>query len=993
MSPNPHMRKGGLLGLASVAVALKQNAGLYFKSIIPSVLRTMHDNDARVRYYACETLYNVMKITRRETLSLLVKSLTLSVGASCVKNLIDKLFEKRKLATPEIERITKESFGSEKHGDIVKLLGYFSQDFLMSPNPHMRKGGLLGLASVAVALKQNAGLYFKSIIPSVLRTMHDNDARVRYYACETLYNVMKITRRETLSFLGEVFDAVSRGVADPDMNVRKGAIQCDRLLKEIVTEPDFVDLSIIVSLLRERIYTNNPHSRQFIVSWTTTLHAIPGLKISTYLPQLLDGLFRILGDPNPDIRRQCEILLTDLLNEIVANSKEIAFDAMINSLIVHCRLSATACVINEGLNRPPSPYKSPTTTEFNTGAVIMDTSTQSAFITQNPVGTTTSTQPNGLTTSGEQLQQRTALTWILAFVELDAEHMLPFAAGIIAAVLPCFSLYNATTEAMRTRRGKQSLFLFALPFFLILFYTYSLSCLATAVAILDLPYKYYRTAFHPFTHPLACVINEGLNRPPSPYKSPTTTEFNTGAVIMDTSTQSAFITQNPVGTTTSTQPNGLTTSGEQLQQRTALTWILAFVELDAEHMLPFAAGIIAAVLPCFSLYNATTEAMRTRRATLETAVRINETLLNYVSTFRLKDLPESSTIQSDRSAPETTSVQLEHPVGQNCPLRAAESVNGMPQTIDTLLDTTCRLLEHQALLTRLAALRWIEVLGQARPLEVLSHVARLLPLMLKLLDDPSTDVVHSVIRLFGCLCDHSDVIRLLDENTLTALNIPQELFDMLVTSPASRPSGGTRSLKGKTGGHLMSQSSLVNVDNNYYCNVFCVRFLLDLVWFFDKNTQLLAQRGDMIITDLCYVLTADVVYRVLSAILSHMTELRSSSVLVQALNRILLTQPALHEFRNRLRAIRTEDDCHLLERLYRAWCHNPVALLSLYMLTQNYQQANRLIKSLYPFILVYVHEQNCITCTLVNFLINNTFRIGTQQAVDSSVSLSCPCVR
>ncbi|KAF5400511.1 HEAT repeat protein [Paragonimus heterotremus] len=706
------------------------------------------------------------------------------LSASCVKNLVDKLFEKRKLATPEIERITKESFGTEKHGDIVKLLGYFSQDFLMSPNPHMRKGGLLGLASVAVGLKQNAGLYFKSIIPSVLRTMHDNDARVRYYACETLYNVMKITRRETLSFLGEVFDAVSRGVADPDMSVRKGAIQCDRLLKEIVTEPDFVDLSIIVSLLRERIYTNNPHSRQFIVSWTTTLHAIPGLKISTYLPQLLDGLFRILGDPNPDIRRQCEILLTDLLNEIVANSREIVFDAMINSLIVHCRLSATACVINEGLNRPPSPYKSPTTTEFNTGAVIMDTSTQSAFITQNPVGTITSTQPNGLTTSGEQLQQRTALTWILAFVELDAEHMLPFAAGIIAAVLPCFSLYNTTTEAMRTRR-----------------------------------------------------------------------------------------------------------------------------------------------------------------ATLETAVRINETLLNYVSTFRLKDLPESSTSQSDRSAPETSSMQLEHPVGENCTLRAAESVTGMPQTIDTLLDTTCRLLEHQALLTRLAALRWIEVLGQARPLEVLSHVARLLPLMLKLLDDPSTDVVHSVIRLFGCLCDHSDVIRLLDENTLTALNIPQELFDMLVTPPPSRPSGGARSLRGKTSGHLMNRSSPVNLDNNYYCNVFCVRFLLDLVWFFDKNTQLLAQRGDMIITDLCYVLTADVVYRVLSAILSHMTELRSSSVLVQALNRILLTQPALHEFRNRLRAIRTEDDCHLLERLYRAWCHNPVALLSLYMLTQNYQQANRLIKS------------------------------------------------
>ncbi|VDP80454.1 unnamed protein product [Schistosoma mattheei] len=69
-------------------------------------------------------------------------------------------------------------------------------------------------------------------------------------------------------------------------------------------ETEVCDLTDIVLLLKERIYTNNPYTRQFIVSWITTLYAIPGLKISVYLPQLLDGLFRILGDPNPDLRRQ-----------------------------------------------------------------------------------------------------------------------------------------------------------------------------------------------------------------------------------------------------------------------------------------------------------------------------------------------------------------------------------------------------------------------------------------------------------------------------------------------------------------------------------------------------------------------------------------------------------------------------------------------------------------------------------------------------------------
>ncbi|VDP89674.1 unnamed protein product [Echinostoma caproni] len=74
---------------------------------------------------------------------------------------------------------------------------------------------------------QNASLYHGAIIVPVIRMFHDNDSRVRYYACETLYN----------------------GVADPDLNVRQGALQCDRLLKEIVTEPDFPSLTEIVKTM------------------------------------------------------------------------------------------------------------------------------------------------------------------------------------------------------------------------------------------------------------------------------------------------------------------------------------------------------------------------------------------------------------------------------------------------------------------------------------------------------------------------------------------------------------------------------------------------------------------------------------------------------------------------------------------------------------------------------------------------------------------------
>ncbi|TGZ61151.1 hypothetical protein CRM22_008137 [Opisthorchis felineus] len=707
--------------------------------------------------------------------------------SSCVKNLVDKLFEKRKLAATEIERITKESFTSEKRGDVVKLIGYFTQDFITSHNPHTRKGGLLGLASVVIGLNQNAAMYYKSIFPPVLRTIHDNDPRVRYYACETLYNVMKITRKETLDLLSEVFDAISRGVSDPDLSVRQGAVQCDRLLKEIVTEPDFVSYSVIVSLLRERIYTNNPHTRQFIVSWTSTLHAIPGLKISTYLPQLLDGLFRILGDPNPDIRRQCELLLDDLLREIFANPTRIAFDAMINTLIVHCRLSATAFAMNEGGLRSGSPPESSTNNVSAAAAIVMDTSNQSACLMQN--ASSSGTVNSSVSSGAEQLQQRTALTWIRAFVELDAVHLLPYASGIIGAVLPCFLLYN-TAETVRDRRG-----------------------------------------------------------------------------------------------------------------------------------------------------------------TLETAVRINETLMNFVNTFKPTNVNETSTPNEGRrlEKKEPSFVKPKPTAEAVSANRDLTQPSQLPLiSTDAILDASCRLLDHPALLTRLAALGWIEVLAKVRAKDVLCHVVHFLPLMLNLLADPAAEMVHSAISLIGNLCSNPDAMELLDEQTLDAIGVSEELLRMLVPPSHQTPQPTCRLFRapkvqyGVAMTPSMDEGTVTEMDS---CNIFCVRFLLELVWFFDKNTTLLTQRGDMIITDLCHVLGADVVYRNISAIISYTKELPSAFVLVDTLNRILLTQPGLHDFRNQLRAIHTEDGCHLLDRLYRAWCHNPVALLSLYMLTQNYQQCNRLIKS------------------------------------------------
>lgn len=74
------------------------------------------------------------------------------------------------------------------------------------------------------------------------------------------------------------------------------------MLQDIVTEsPKTFDLDAFIPLLRERIYTKNSFSRQFIISWISVLNAVPEINMISYLPEILDGLFQMLDDQCSEI--------------------------------------------------------------------------------------------------------------------------------------------------------------------------------------------------------------------------------------------------------------------------------------------------------------------------------------------------------------------------------------------------------------------------------------------------------------------------------------------------------------------------------------------------------------------------------------------------------------------------------------------------------------------------------------------------------------------
>ena len=74
--------------------------------------------------------------------------------------------------------------------------------------------------------------HLATVVPAVLNSLVDADARVRYYACEALYNIAKMSREDFLEpHFNSTFDALFRLVADPDAAVNQACTFLDSLMK------------------------------------------------------------------------------------------------------------------------------------------------------------------------------------------------------------------------------------------------------------------------------------------------------------------------------------------------------------------------------------------------------------------------------------------------------------------------------------------------------------------------------------------------------------------------------------------------------------------------------------------------------------------------------------------------------------------------------------------------------------------------------------------
>ncbi|EGW33874.1 uncharacterized protein SPAPADRAFT_148054 [Spathaspora passalidarum NRRL Y-27907] len=284
------------------------------------------------------------------------------LDASLIKDLSNHIYEKRKATAFQIETLTKAALSRNDSQTIYRIINELTE-LTNSGTNSAKMGAITALGSVSVALGSFAIAYFlEEIIKPIFATFRDTDARVRYYACESLYNIAKIARGEILLYFNEVFDILCILVTDSESSVKNAADILDRLIKDIVSAKSTNYVSILqqdqedqqneikshlvdaqgvaiqvnnpqdpqkafslpkfIPSLLERMYTIDPFAKKFLLSWIELFDDIPSLELISFLPNILEPLIKFLFNNSPsDVRLETENLLNVLLKEIKSIAK------------------------------------------------------------------------------------------------------------------------------------------------------------------------------------------------------------------------------------------------------------------------------------------------------------------------------------------------------------------------------------------------------------------------------------------------------------------------------------------------------------------------------------------------------------------------------------------------------------------------------------------------------------------------------------------------
>ncbi|KAK6908076.1 hypothetical protein I203_102077 [Kwoniella mangroviensis CBS 8507] len=856
---------------------------------------------------------------------------------SILRGLNDKIYERRKAAALELEKLVLSSDIPRISSIIDQLCGMFSSS---NSALHTRNGGLIGLAATAIALGQDVAPFLGVIIPPVLACFQDPESRVRYHACESLYNIAKVSKGEILIHFNEIFDALSKLSSDSEMSVKNGAELLDRLMKDIVAEaaPHYVSiypgnynpnlphshaqriesettttsinnklsglginsnghnnnekdsnldpsaspkiglgldspsksndqshgqqqqeedrrafsLARFIPLLAERIYVISPYTRMHLVSWLMVLDSVPDLELVAWLPEFLDGLLRYLADGNVDVRLATENVLAEFLREIKYIAQVQEKQAEENRL-----KKETRSVRTRG-----SRHTLESAIEDEDEAIVdesMTTTTQSGY-DHDEDDNDWEGEGSGNWVPGQgvfvdhaaimdiiiqhlsypdELVQSTAMEWILTFLEFAQNTVVAFTPRIVPAILPNLaSPHRHIKLAAHETNGSLYRVIQSLPLQV-------QPTPATASTATVLPPNTSGSVPPPISSvagsPPSTLALTGTS--PNPIKKDFALSATTTDLPDSAKTTSNIPVNDPLDVTPSTTKNA-TIGGS------GITQTLSATNLQTHKLKGTLPTMSEPVTPTTGEFPGS---------------------ISKKSSIRPESPPQNQQGQGQGPLSPTTEQGL----------LLADDVDpfDVRETVNVL---TLQFLSDHAE-TRIAALEWLLMLHLKAPNKILSRDSGTFPALLKTLSDPSEDVVKHDLQLLA----------------------------------------------------QISASS----EDSYFTS-----FMVKVLELFSTDRRLLETRGSLIIRQLCLHLNAERIFRTIAEILEKDDDLEFASMMVVKLNMILITSPELADFRRRLKNLESKDGQMLFSSLYRSWCHNAVAAFALCLLAQAYEHASNLLQ-------------------------------------------------
>lgn len=171
----------------------------------------------------------------------------------------------------------------------------------------------------------------------------------------------------------------------------------------------------------------------------------------------------------------------------------------------------------------------------------------------------------------------------------------------------------------------------------------------------------------------------------------------------------------------------------------------------------------------------------------------------------------------------------------------------------SIVDVLTKHLLHMSVPTKVAVLKWIHHLFTHIPSKMFDHIDELFPKLMKSLSDNSDEVVQQTLVVMAEI-------------------ISSKSFE------------------------VSKKSTCTNVQSKYF-----TKFIVNLLRLFSTDRHLLEEKGTFIIRELCVLLSAEDIYKILAKILREETNLSFACTMIQTLNVILLTSSELFNLRNKLK--------------------------------------------------------------------------------------------